>query len=501
MQNAIELRMNRLGDLIDGMPRLIQAGMGAHISCARLANITSRLGALGVVSGIGLRTIMVEEVRKGNREVIDTAATFPISHYFDELMQYAPGGALQDKAVPMDSPDPRHSELPKRLATIGAYIEVMLARKGHDGKVGINVMWKSALTVLPSIYGAMLAGVDALLCGAGVPMELPDIVKRIRHGEDLAYAALMGTGTSVKLRTARDNASRFLARFKPPWMMPVLSNFAFPRRIMDIWHRENDGARPAAFVLEHHMAGGHNAPPRNRVDFAEQDDINSYFDKVRELGVPVYVAGAFPGGGSRDDFLDWISRGAYGLQVGSRFALCEESGLRPDLREAVISANERGVSEVLTAKLLSPTGYPFKYVPLAGTMADPARYAARKRICNRGYLLQATQVQQSDGTTRETYLCPAMPEKQYVSLGGKIEDTVGRVCLCNTLLSTAGYYTDRELPLVTLGVSGKDTTERLTARQVMEDILTPEYVAQAEEDLAVRDLSVRDLPVRELCAA
>ena len=38
--------------LIDGMPCLIQAGMGIHVSSARLANATSRLGALGVGRGL-----------------------------------------------------------------------------------------------------------------------------------------------------------------------------------------------------------------------------------------------------------------------------------------------------------------------------------------------------------------------------------------------------------------------------------------------------------------
>jgi NAD(P)H-dependent flavin oxidoreductase YrpB (nitropropane dioxygenase family) len=475
----------RIGDLIDGMPRLIQAGMGVHISSARLANATSRLGALGVVSGVGLRHTVIEEVRSGDQEAIETAARFPLARYVEELLAYAPGGAKHRRPAPLDDPDPRRGARAKRLSVICAYVEVMRARAGHRGKVGINVMWKCALTVLPTIYGAMLAGVDALLCGAGVPMELPDIVLRIRAGEDLAYLPLSGTGTHVRLEIARDRPAPLIENLRPPRMIPVLSNFAFPKRILDVWEREYGGERPFAFVLENHLAGGHNAPPRNKSEFGDLDNIDHYFEKVQALGVPVYVAGALRRGGTRADLEEWIGRGAYGLQVGSRFALCEESGLRPDLKEQVIARNARGETEVVTDRRLSPTGYPFKHVPLPNTLSDPAVQGRRRRICNRGYLLQSHFTPRPDGTVRETYVCPAMPERQYLRLGGEAGEMEGRVCLCNALLSTAGFYSDTEAPLVTLGVSGMEVRERLPARQVVEEILTPEYVAAMERRLRV----------------
>jgi NAD(P)H-dependent flavin oxidoreductase YrpB (nitropropane dioxygenase family) len=465
------------------MPRLIQAGMGVHISSARLANATSRLGALGVVSGVGLRHTVIEEVRSGDPEAIAVAGRFPLARYVAELLAFAPGGAKHHRAAPVDHPDPHRGARAKRLSAISAYVEVTRARSGHRGKVGINVMWKCALTVLPTIYGAMLAGVDALLCGAGVPMELPDIVQRIRAGESLAYQPLSGTGTHVRLEIAPDHPAPLLEGTDAPRLMPVLSNFAFPKRILDIWEREYAGARPFAFVLENHLAGGHNAPPRNKSDFAEQDEIDAYFDKVLALGVPVYVAGAFPGGGSRSDLEAWVGRGAYGIQVGSRFALCEESGLRADLKEQVIERNARGETQVLTDLRLSPTGYPFKCVPLPDTLADPAVRRQRRRICNRGYLLESHFATLPDGTVKESYLCPAMPAAQYQRLGGDPKELPDRVCLCNALLSTAGFFSESEPPLVTLGVSGKHVTERKTARQVVEDILTPEYVATMERAL------------------
>src|SRR5512140_2764097 len=145
--------------LIDGMPRLIQAGMGVRISGARLANAAARLGALGVVSGAGLRHIVLEELRA-----------------------WAPGGPKNGRPVPVDDADPARAGLPQRLSVIATFVEVVRAKEGHRGKVGVNVMWKCALTVLPTILGAMLGGSDALLCGAGVPIELPEILLKLQAG-------------------------------------------------------------------------------------------------------------------------------------------------------------------------------------------------------------------------------------------------------------------------------------------------------------------------------
>lgn len=482
---------------IEGLPQLIQAGMGAHISCGQLANETARLGALGVVSGIGLRHIIIEEIKAGDALALELAESFPLRRYVDELLAYAPGGSKYKRPVPMDVPDEAKGALPKRLSAICAYIEVMRAKRGHRGVVGINVMWKCALTALPTIYGAMLAGVDALLCGAGVPMELPDIVRRIRAGEDLVYQPLTGTGTHVRMNIAEDRPAELLADKPLPKMMPILSNFAFCKRILDTWAQKYNGAKPDAFILEHHAAGGHNAPPRDRVSFGEQDDIETYFERVRALGRPVYVAGAFPNGGSRGDFLSWLERGAHGLQVGSRFALCAESGLEPSLRTRMIELNAKDELEVVTDNRVSPTGYPFKFVRLEGTLSDQDVYQARQRICNLGSLLQSHFETQEDGTVKETYVCPAMPPEQYVRRGGDIADTPNRVCLCNAMLANTGYGPPEERPLVTLGESGRHVKELLTARQVMEDILTPEYVAKRERDLRLEPVASAP-PVRKV---
>jgi hypothetical protein len=128
-------------------------------------------------------------------------------------------------------------------------------------------------------------------------------------------------------------------------------------------------------------------------------------------------------------------------------------------------------------------------MPVAGTLSDEAVYDSRKRICNKGYLLKSHFATLEDGSIKETYVCPAMPERQYVKLGGKSEETIGRGCLCNGLFSTAGLGEANEPAIITLGVEGASVVRSLTAREVIADILTPQYVADAERRLAKNSFS------------
>ncbi len=115
----------------------------------------------------------------------------------------------------------------------------------------------------------------------------------------------------------------------------------------------------------------------------------------------------------------------------------------------VLDAVVRGRADVKTDALASPTGFPFKVVEWDG---DPAAPVKRKRVCDLGYLRVAYAM--PDG--RVGYRCPSEPENEYVAKGGCLEDTVGRKCLCNALLSTIGLPQERkdgpaEPPLVTSG--------------------------------------------------
>jgi NAD(P)H-dependent flavin oxidoreductase YrpB (nitropropane dioxygenase family) len=119
---------------------------------------------------------------------------------------------------------------------------------------------------------------------------------------------------------------------------------------------------------------------------------------------------------------------------------------------------------VKTDALASPTGFPFKVVQLPGTLADESVYEQRPRLCDLGYL--RTAFTRPNGQLG--YRCPSEPVAVYLKKGGKIEDTVGRQCLCNGLMANIGLGQHRldgyvEPPILTLG-SDVDSARLLRAK-------------------------------------
>jgi nitronate monooxygenase len=122
------------------------------------------------------------------------------------------------------------------------------------------------------------------------------------------------------------------------------------------------------------------------------------------------------------------------VQVGTAFAFCAESGLRPDYRHALLQRAIDGTAEVFTDPLASPAGFPFKVAQLEGTLSDDDVYRARPRICDLGYLREAYRAE--DGSV--AFRCPAEPVNVYQSKGGAPSAAAGRKCICNALIANVG---------------------------------------------------------------
>ncbi len=129
-----------------------------------------------------------------------------------------------------------------------------------------------------------------------------------------------------------------------------------------------------------------------------------------------------------------LSEGVAGVQVGTAFAYCEESGLQPYVKARILEESRQKRVRVFTDPIGSPTGFPFKVVELAETLTDQKVYAKRTRNCDLGYL--RTAYLDEDG--KKGWRCPSEPVDDYVRKGGNIADTVGRRCLCNALMSNVG---------------------------------------------------------------
>ena len=178
--------------------------------------------------------------------------------------------------------------------------------------------------------------------------------------------------------------------------------------------------------------------PKDEVDFAA----------IAELGLPFWIAGSY---GKPGKLKEAQALGAQGIQVGTAFAYCDESGIAPEIKKQVIEMSRERKLRIYTDPLASPTGFPFKVALLDNTMSNNTLYKERTRICDLGFL--RTPYRKEDGTIG--YRCASEPVEDYLSKGGKVEDTEGRKCVCNGLLATVGMAQTRkgytELPIVTSG--------------------------------------------------
>jgi nitronate monooxygenase len=217
------------------------------------------------------------------------------------------------------------------------------------------------------------------------------------------------------------------------------------------------------FVVEGPTAGGHNAPPRGEKRLNERgeplygsrDLVN--LDDLKRLGLPFWKAG---GTGHPGQLQEVKEAGGAGIQVGTLFAYCRESGLMEALKRRVLELCRRGEVDVTTSDRASPTGFPFKIVGVPSSLSDGEVYANRERVCDLGYLRSPFRME--DG--RIGYRCPAEPKDTFVKKGGTAEEAEGRKCLCNALLANVGHGQVRgmgrkELPLLT---SGDDLTSLRT---------------------------------------
>ena len=440
------------------LPRVIQGGMGVAVSDWRLANAVSRTGQLGVVSGSMLDTVFVRRLQDGDRggHLRRAIAAFPVPAVGDEILRRyfnpcgRPPGAPY-KALPMYKQ--LVSDARQRVTVLANFVEVWLAKEGHGNPVGLNLLTKVQMPNLASLYGAMLAGVDVVIMGAGIPREIPGALDALAAHQParLRFEVEGLPSDQAEWLTFDPAACTARASAPPPLERPAFLAVVSAASLATTLARKSSG-RVDGFVVEGPTAGGHNAPPRGELRlndlgeplYGERDVVD--LGKMRDLGLPFWLAGGF---GSPQGLESALTAGATGIQVGTLFAFCEESGLDPSLKADVIASVAAGTARIRTDPRASPTGYPFKVVELPG---DADRLAARPRNCDLGYLRVAVRTPEG----RTVYRCPAEPIDAYVAKGGDAADAEGRRCLCNGLISNIGQPQRRangflEIPLVTSG--------------------------------------------------
>ncbi len=266
----------RIGNKVARIP-IIQGGMGVGVSRAGLA------GAVAAEGGIG---------------VISTAQIGYDEDGFEKNQKICNLKAIE-----------KHIRLAKAQA--------------KEGLVGANIM-VALKDYAEHVRAAVKAGADVIISGAGLPVNLPELVE----GSDTAIAPIVSTQKAVGV-------------------------------ILKMWDRKYH--RTADFVVvEGPEAGGHlgfsaeELLQRGKIDY--DSEIQRIIATVKEYSmkfgrkIPVIVAGGIF---TKEDVKHALSLGADGVQVASKLVATEECDAAQAYKEAYIRAKE---SDVTIIK--SPVGMP-----------------------------------------------------------------------------------------------------------------------------------------------
>ncbi len=292
-----------------------------------------------------------------------------------------------------------------------AYEEISFAREAGGQHVGMNVMVALARDYQESVKGAIDAGADVIISGAGLPLSLPLI------------------------HPAKDTA-----------LIPIVSSARALEIVCRKW--EKAGRRPDAAVLEGPLAGGHLGFRIDELDMGAnrlENLLPAVMDVAREHGdFPIIVAGGIY---SHSDIARFLQMGANGVQMGTRFLATVESGASHEYKQAVVDAKEEDITVAQSPG--SPCGLPFRVIK-----HSPMFVSALKRLrapkCDKGYVLQKD------------------PSGNFSKCAAK-QDNADYFCICNGLLSSSGYDPAEE-PLFTAGTNASRVDRILSVHDLMEEL-------------------------------
>ena len=345
--------------------------MGVAISNWKLARTVSELGYLGVVSGTGVGILLISRLMDGDADghVRRALSYFPFQESAQRILAeyFVAGGNGHQPYKRPSMWTLKPSKSLNELTVVANFVEIFLAKEGHHQPVGINLLEKVQLPNMASLYGAMLAGVDVVLMGAGIPIQIPGILDRLASQQAVSYRLdVVGAGPDDDHRLHFDPEAIFpgvsakIGPLKRPYFLPIISSVVLAQALLKRATGKIDG-----FVIEAPTAGGHNAPPRGPLRlnekgepiYGDKDEVN--LDKIKSLGLPFWLAGSY---GSPARFKEALELGAAGIQVGTAFAYCHESGIDQEIKQRLIQKVLHGEAVVRTDPVASPTGFPLDII-------------------------------------------------------------------------------------------------------------------------------------------
>ena len=441
--------------MAERLPVIIQGGMGIAVSNWELAKTVSLKGQLGVVSGTAIDNVLARRLQDGDLTGICRRAMshFPNQEIVQRILNkyFIEGGKAKDAPyvmVPKITLEQKRDA--QEILVLANFVEVWLAKEGHSGLIGINFLHKIQMTTAASVFGAMLAGVDYIIMGAGIPRELPKLIRQLVKLEVGSVPVDVIGGAPVQTTI---NPLDFVSgdtQIKKPKFLAIISV-----DVLGTYLARDEETRPDGFIIEHNSAGGHNAPPRGKYEFdAHGEPIYGPKDiadleKMKKLGLPFWLAGTY---GNPIRVKAALDSGAAGVQVGTLFAISNHSGFSSQTRNQLITKLKSDSLEIKTDVKASPTSFPIKIARLEGHTSTQEGFQARPKLCDLGYLREPVLAESG----RLLYRCPSEPDDQFIKKGGALEDIDGRKCLCNGLMANIGLPQTRrdgyvEAPIVTLG--------------------------------------------------
>lgn len=447
-------------------PVVIQGGMGVNVSSWQLAREVSKAGQLGVVSGTALDGVLARTLQDGDpgghlRRALEHFPDPAIAHKVVDKYFREGGRAAGESYRPIPTLTLAPSRDAIELCVLANFAHVWLAKEGHDGVVGINFLEKIQMATPTAALGAILGGVDYVIVGAGIPRELPPLLTDLAAGR--VGTLTVDVAQSTRTHTTSVDPVALLGDLLPAMRRPKFLAIVSSHILANYLARD-DKSRPDGFIVEGPTAGGHSAPPRGKMTlddtgqpiYSARDEAD--LEVMAKLGLPFWLAGAQ---GTPEQVEAALELGAAGVQCGTIFATCNESGLAPGLRRRLLDEVSDGTLTVRNDPRASPTSFPFKVTVLEGSLSQPDVLAARPRLCDLSYLREPYE--RANGSVG--YRCASEPVDAYVRKGGVVEATEGCVCLCNALMANVGLGQTRkdgyvEDVAVTLG-QDLDGTRRL----------------------------------------
>jgi nitronate monooxygenase len=264
---------------------VVQGGMGVGVSAGGLAGVVASFGGLGTVSAVDLRRLHPDLM----------AATADIEK----------------------EPDARERIDAANRTALDREIQRAKGMAQGRGAVAVNVM-KALSAYEQYVRQALDSGADAIVVGAGLPLDLPDI--------------------------ARDHPKTAL--------IPILSDARGVQLVVRKW--EKKGRLPDAIVIEHpRLAGGHLGAAKvadlqdPRFDFENViPQVRAFFQSAGiEREIPLIAAGGI---GSREDILRLQALGASAVQLGTAFAVTLECDADPAFKRVLAAAKPEDLVEFIS---------------------------------------------------------------------------------------------------------------------------------------------------------